>query len=109
MSDETVNESPEERLERARAVAVDLRRRRMERGAADLPERRPQPKRVLDAIDMVAYTSKITYNGRGDVVWTVVIPHQYREQANDLPDTFSTPLHVTIQKWSPLDAVRTAE
>lgn len=101
-------ETHEERLIRMRAISDELRVRREQRGRANTPDRRPQPDRTMDTIDLVAYTSKITYNGRGDVVWTAVIPHQYHEMADSLPLTFAVPLHVTIQKWSPLDAVRNA-
>lgn len=108
-SDTDEPETHEERLQRMRDTKDELLRRRRSRGEANIPDRRPQPDRQLEAFDIVAYTSKITYNGRGDVVWTVVIPHQYHEMADELPKTYRTPLHVTIAKWRPLDAVRTGE
>lgn len=97
-----------ERVKRMHEVADELARRRRERGAARLPDRRPQPDRTLDTIDLVAYTSKITYNQRGDVVWTVVIPHQYMEMAADLPKTQGNPLHLTVARWRPHGAVGTS-
>jgi len=103
--------SPEEkeklRVARMHEVSDELARRRRERGAARIPDCRPQPTRQFDAVDLVAYTSKITYNQRGDVVWTVVIPHQYMEMADSLPKTHGLPLHLTVAKWRPQDGVGT--
>ena len=105
--DEDVSKDSEaDRMAKVRAVRDELARRRNERGYARIPERRPQPERRLESFDLIAYTSKVTYNTRGDVVVVMVVPHQYHEMAEDLPKTIGKPLHVTVDQWRPLDAVR---
>lgn len=56
--------------------------------------------------ELIAHTVKLAFNARGEMIWTLLIPNEYRVFAEPLPDTYGVPLHIAMRQWVPEDTPR---